>query len=450
MCTAFPAEMAPARSRQRTPAAAPVWYRAAWCRVVLCPELPLRWCLGGSYQPARPRQTPTRRTTRSRANCRESSASAFEQELGEEPDADRRWTFGVTRAFAFEIGGSGDVEVHPRKAVHELAQEPRAGNRAGRTAAGVLDVGDVGLEQLPIIVPQRQRPAALAGTLPGIAYLGKQCLIVAHHPDRVMAERDDDGTRQRCGVDCGGRLEASRVRQRVAENQTSLGVRVDDLDRFAEVTLYDVTGFDRRAGGKVFGGGDQTYHVDLRLQTSQHFECAEHRGRTRLIELHVLHVGGGLDRDATRIERHPFADQYHRGARAALILEYDKAGLLRASLRDREQRPHPFLLYLCEIEDRHAELVGRGELASLLAQERGRADVAGLHLEIAREEVAGSHGVADAPAGFGCFLVGLVDDDVDGFEVRLGILGLFLELGELPASLCGAFDRDLHDLGDAE
>src|SRR5438477_6593595 len=118
--------------------------------------------------------------------------------------------------------------------------------------------------------------------------------------------------------------------------------------------------------------------------------------------------------------------------------------------RDREQRPHPFLLYLCEIEDRHAELVGRGELASLLAQEGGRADVAGLHLEIAREEVAGSHRVADASAGFGCFLVGLVDGDVDGFEVRLGILGLFLELGELPAALCGAFDRDLHDLGDAE
>src|SRR5438477_4866558 len=42
--------------------------------------------------------------------------------------------------------------------------------------------------------------------------------------------------------------------------------------------------------------------------------------------------------------------------------------------RDREQRPHPFLLYLCEIEDRHAELVGRGELASLLAQEGGRSE----------------------------------------------------------------------------
>src|SRR5207237_7956653 len=112
------------------------------------------------------------------------------------------------------------------------------------------------------------------------------------------------------------RLEASLIRQRVAENQASLGVRVDDLDRFAEVTLYDVTGFDRRAGGKVFGGGDQTYHVDLRLQTSQHFECAEHCGRTRLIELHVLHVGGGLDRDATRIERDACPDQHNRCVRA--------------------------------------------------------------------------------------------------------------------------------------
>src|SRR5437660_7844078 len=165
MGTAFPAAMAPARSRQRTPAAAPVWYRAAWCRGAWCPELLPRWCLGGSYQLERPRQTPTRRTTRSRANCRESSASAFEQEFREQPHADRGRSLGVTGAFAFEIGGPGDVEVHPREAVHELTQEPRAGNRASRATAGVLDVGDVGLEQLPIVVPQRQRPAALAGAL---------------------------------------------------------------------------------------------------------------------------------------------------------------------------------------------------------------------------------------------------------------------------------------------
>src|SRR5438874_9689892 len=51
-------------------------------------------------------------------------------------------------------------------------------------------------DALPIF-PQRQRPAALTGTLAGIAHLGKQRLIVAHHPDRVMAERDNDGTGQR-------------------------------------------------------------------------------------------------------------------------------------------------------------------------------------------------------------------------------------------------------------
>src|SRR5207249_7062778 len=123
--------------------------------------------------------------------------------------------------------------------------------------------------------------------------------------------------------------------------------------------------------------------VDPGLQAAQHFERTEHGGRPRLVELHVLHVRGGLDRDPTRIERDALADQYDGGACASLILQYNKPRFFRASLGDGEQRPHPFLLYLREIEDRDAEFVGGRELASLLAEERGRADVPRLHLEVA-------------------------------------------------------------------
>src|SRR4051794_7550470 len=37
-------------------------------------------------------------------------------------------------------GGAGDVEVRPGHVAHEVREEPRSGDRAGRGAADVLDV----------------------------------------------------------------------------------------------------------------------------------------------------------------------------------------------------------------------------------------------------------------------------------------------------------------------
>src|SRR5947208_8758883 len=92
---------------------------------------------------------------------RESRAGAFEQEFREQADPNRRRSLGVARPFALEVRGPGDVEMHPREAVDELAQEPRARDRAGGPPARILYVGDIGLEQLAVFIPQRQRPAAL-------------------------------------------------------------------------------------------------------------------------------------------------------------------------------------------------------------------------------------------------------------------------------------------------
>src|SRR6266550_954533 len=80
-----------------------------------------------------------------------SSAGAFEQKLREQPDANPCRPLRVAGAFALEVRGSGDVEMHPREAVHELAQEPGAGDRAGGAAAGILDVRHVRLEQLSVL-----------------------------------------------------------------------------------------------------------------------------------------------------------------------------------------------------------------------------------------------------------------------------------------------------------
>src|SRR6266446_1431428 len=149
--------------------------RAPGCHVLTClvptclvPTYPELLCQPGPPAPqggAPGREAP-----------RESRAGAFEQEFREQADSNRRRPLGVARRFALEVGGPGDVEVDPRKAVDELAQEPRARDRAGGASARILHVGYVGLEQLAVLIPQRQRPAALAGALARIAHLGEQRL----------------------------------------------------------------------------------------------------------------------------------------------------------------------------------------------------------------------------------------------------------------------------------
>src|SRR5690606_40219730 len=47
-------------------------------------------------------------------------------------------------------GRAGDVEVGPRLALGELAQEQRGGERAARAAAAVLQIGHVAADQFPV------------------------------------------------------------------------------------------------------------------------------------------------------------------------------------------------------------------------------------------------------------------------------------------------------------
>src|SRR6185312_8932881 len=88
-----------------------------------------------------------------------------EDELAEQAHAHPGRPLHPGRVLAIGVRRAGDVEVDPGEPVHELAQEPPRRDAAGWTPAGVLHVGDVGLHELAILVPQRQRPDALAGSL---------------------------------------------------------------------------------------------------------------------------------------------------------------------------------------------------------------------------------------------------------------------------------------------
>ena len=212
------------------------------------------------------------------------------------------------------------------------------------------------------------------------------------------------------------------------------------------MTLDDVARLDRGPRGEVFGRRNQADDIDLGLEPSEDFERTEHRGGAGLVELHVFHIQRRLDRNPAGVERHALANQGDRGARAAAVFQDDEARFLGTALRDRQERAHPFLLNLREVENRDAELVLLGELLGLLRQVPRRADIPRLHLQVAGQQVPRRNRVADAATRLGFVLVPRIHDELDRFELRLGILRLFLQLSELPAALGRPLDRDLRQL----
>src|SRR5437016_7329094 len=100
---------------------------------------------------------------------------------------------------------------------------------------------------------------------------------------------------------------------------------VDDLDRLAEMALDHIPRFHGMAGGEVFRGRDEAHDIDLRLEQSQGLKGAEHGRRAGHVELHVLHVLRGLDRDAAGVERDALADERDRsGVPAPAMLQHDE------------------------------------------------------------------------------------------------------------------------------
>src|SRR6266571_1564812 len=59
--------------------------------------------------------------------------------------------------------GAGDVEMRSGRLVDEALQELRRGDRSGVAPAGVLHVGEFGIDQLVVIGAERHAPYPLAG-----------------------------------------------------------------------------------------------------------------------------------------------------------------------------------------------------------------------------------------------------------------------------------------------
>ena len=168
------------------------------------------------------------------------------------------------------------------------------------------------------------------------------------------------------------------------------GVGVEHLDGLPRHRSDDVARTLRAPARHVLDETDDADRVDLGLALGERLHQPDHAGRARHVALHVLHAGGGLQRDAAGVEGDALADQRDRVAAlragAAPLHDHDVARLL-AALPDREQRVHaePLQRLGSEHFDLHADLC---ELLRA-RRELGRAEhVRRLVDEIARERDA--------------------------------------------------------------
>ena len=200
-----------------------------------------------------------------------------------------------------------------------------------------------------------------------------------------MAQGDDAGTGERGHVDDRRRLEALGVGEGVAQHQPALGVGIEDLDRLARHRGDDVARACGRTRRHVLGGRDDHRQVDLELHLRHGLQGAEHRARAGHVVLHLVHIGGRLERNAAGVEGDALAHQDDRGlaCAGATVVHDDELGRLRRTLRHGQQGTHAQRGHLLLIQHLDLELELAAQLLGLAGQEGRVADVGRLVAQVA-------------------------------------------------------------------
>src|SRR5690349_8817122 len=119
---------------------------------------------------------------------------------------------------------AGNIEVRPFELAREARKEARRGYGARRTSADIGEVGEVALQLLLVVVPQRHVPGAVVGGVGRRQHFARQRVVVGEEARGNVAERNYAGARQGRDVDDGGGLITLDVGQRVAQDQPAFSV----------------------------------------------------------------------------------------------------------------------------------------------------------------------------------------------------------------------------------
>ena len=156
--------------------------------------------------------------------------------------------------------------MQPGRFFGEFFQEHGSVDSAAPAAAGVHDVGDARLDDLFVLVVERQAPELLAGFRFGLLEAVIELVVIGEDAGIHIPERDHDRAGQRGGIDQVRAAELARVVEAVGEHQATFGVGIDDLDGFARHGDLDIAGLLRFAGGHVFRGANDGDDFHLRFK----------------------------------------------------------------------------------------------------------------------------------------------------------------------------------------
>ena len=194
---------------------------------------------------------------------------------------DEQWhrTSGAALVGASQVCAAGDVEVRPAHSVRELPQEAGRGDGAGFAAGDIRHVGEIAFQEVGVFLGDRHAPGAVVGALARGGERRGELVVRREQAAVVRAERDHAGARERRDVDDGAWLEAARIGDAVAKDQTALGVGVQDLDGLAGHRGHDVARLGRAPAWHVLAGRDDADDVQRRADGRDRLERAEHGGR---------------------------------------------------------------------------------------------------------------------------------------------------------------------------
>src|SRR5579871_3703661 len=121
--------------------------------------------------------------------------------MDESAEGDTSRAFGEPGLSVVVPGGSGDVEVNPRRVACKFANEPCARDGAAAfAAADVLNVGEATLDELTVFVIHGELPHFFAdGFRRSEELVGPGLIRATEDADVYVGQRNDNRTRQcRC------------------------------------------------------------------------------------------------------------------------------------------------------------------------------------------------------------------------------------------------------------
>ena len=222
----------------------------------------------------------------------------------------------------------------------KCAQAPVGANRCRKSAAVtepglcpavrvVLDLRDVAVERIGVGFPERHAPDGVAHR-PGRGLdLARERLVVGVERRQLRPERHPRRPGERRQVDGQGRLQLPGPRQRIGQDQPTLGVGIADLDGEPLARGEDVARPHGVAGDGVLHHRGQ--HRQAHRQLGGHDPPAKRQGmgRTAHVLLHLPHAGGRLDVEAAGVEHHALAHQADQGLPRLAPADLDHPGAPR-------------------------------------------------------------------------------------------------------------------------